>query len=256
MRSFLTAVLVAAVLAVGISPVAAQEGTPVPGNLAGISYTNIRFFLPYTPDGLAPGLTVTTEASGVCLEQSLADIGRSDAWVCADAMNNEHYDPCFENPFAAIDDESELICATSPFSTDVVRFTLTEPLRREKDVNDADIAPAPPAMPDEAAPRRGRKARQDAAVAVADPPPPPVDTAEAALHPYDIPWGLELANGERCTLLTGATAVMADERINYGCESGGLVIGEVDRSGPVWMVSFLASDAYASDYVPVTVAWT
>ena len=88
------------------------------------------------------------------------------------------------------------------------------------------------------------------------PCPPPADTAEMTIHPLDIPWAIELANGDRCTLLTGATAVLADERINYGCESGGSVLGELDRSGPVWMAFYLASDAYASDLVPVAVVWT
>jgi hypothetical protein len=254
MRSLLVTVLIIASAAFGIGSVAAQDGTPAAGTFAGVEYTNIRFFLPYTPDGLAPGLTVTAEASGVCLEQSLADVGRSDAWACADAMNNEQFDPCFENPFGPMDEQNELICAESPFSTDVVRFTLTEPLRRQKEMAAENVAPAAPAMPDDGTQRKAKKDRR-----AADQPEPPVpasDVAEMVIHPYDIPWGLELANGERCSLLTGATGVMADERINYGCESGGFVIGEVDRSGPVWMVSFLASDAYASDYVPVVVAWT
>jgi hypothetical protein len=130
-------------------------------------------------------------------------------------------------------------------------------LRRQKDVQPEDMAPAPPPSPDEDAPRKNRKGRQDRDAVAPEPPPVPVsDIAEVGIHPYDIPWGLELANGERCTLLTGATAVLADERINYSCEDGGFVLGEVDRSRPVWLVSYLAADAYASDLVPVAVAWT
>lgn len=252
MRSLIAAVLVTTSLMLGIGQATAQEATPAAANFSDLAYTNVRYFLPYTPDGPAPGLHVTAEASGACLELSLADIGRSDAWVCADAMSNEQFDPCFENPFGPMDEQDELICAASPFSTDVVRFTLTEPLQHEKAL-ESDVAPEGPMLTDQE-PRKGKKRHQDAAPPA--PPAAPSDVAEMAINPLDIPWAVELANGERCTLLTGATAVVADERINYGCESGGYVIGELDRSGPVWMASFLANDAYASDLVPVAVVWT
>jgi hypothetical protein len=248
MRYLLTALLAATILVGGIGMATAQQATPTAGTSASVAYTNIRFFLPYTPDGPASGLTVTSEASGVCLEQSLADIGRADAWVCVDSMSNEQFDPCFENPFESMDDPSELICPASPFSTDVVHFTLTEPLRRQKEMTDE--AGQPPMLSDQD-PRKGKKAHRGAGR-----PVPPVDTAEMVIDPLDIPWALELANGDRCTLLTGATAVLAGERLNYGCESGGSVLGELDRSGPVWMVFYLAKDAYASDLVPVAVVWT
>jgi hypothetical protein len=43
-------------------------------------------------------------------------------------------------------------------------------------------------------------------------------------------------------------------RINYGCP-GGSVIGDVDRTLPVWAVSYLANDATATDLIEVTAAW-
>jgi hypothetical protein len=254
MRYLLVAVLLAASLAVGMGPAAAQEATPTVSAQTSLSYTNVRYFLPYTPDGLAPGLNVTAEASGTCAELSLADIGRADAWFCSDATSNEQFDPCFENPFGPVDQQDELICASSPFLTDVVRFTLTEPLQREKDVQPEDIAAQAGMAPDQAPPLKGKKGRQDAALVEAA--APPSDVAETAIDPLDIPWAVELANGERCTLLTGATAVFAGQRLNYGCESGGYVIGELQRDSPVWMASFLAKDAYASDLIPVAVVWT
>ena len=254
MRYLLTVVLVATSLAAGISPAAAQQATPTASDLSSVAHTNVRYFLPYTPDGLAPGLNVTAEASGTCVELSLADIGRADAWDCSDATSSERFDPCFENTFGAIDEQSELICAESPFSTDVVRFTLTQPLQREKDVQPEDAAPQAAMEPDQASPKKGKKGRQNTMPAEAA--APPADVAETAIEPLDIPWAVELANGERCTLLTGATAVFAGQRLNYGCESGGYVIGELQRDGLVWMASFLAKDAYASDLVPVAVVWT
>ena len=232
----------------------AQEATPTSGDVASVARTNIRYFLPYTPDGLASGLTVRESVSGFCADSSLADVGRPDAWTCFAAETSQRYDPCFENPFGPIDGPGELICANSPFDTDVVGFTLTEPLQRFKEADPAAMAP------DEGR-DRGRAPGQDPySAAVDDPMAASVDAsadmAEVAIHPLDIPWALELANGERCTLLTGATAVLAGERINYGCEGGGMVLGEVNRDGPLWTVSYLAEGAFASDLVAVAVAWT
>jgi hypothetical protein len=249
----LVVVLVAVSLVGGIGSTVARQATPTAIDLASVPYTNVRYFLPYTADGLAPGLTVAAEATGVCTSLSLADIGRADAWACADSTSDELFDPCFENPFASTDQQGELICSASPFSTDVIRFSLTEPLQREKDMQAEDVAPQEATPPDQASPRKGKRDRQDLAPAEAV---PPSDSAEMAIDPLDIPWALELANGERCTLLTGATAVLAGQRLNYGCESGGYVIGELQRDGLVWLASFLASDAYASDLVPVAVVWT
>jgi hypothetical protein len=254
MRYLLTAMLVALGLAAGIGPAVAQDATPTATDLNSVAHTNVRYFLPFTPDGLAPGLNATGEASGTCVEQSLADIGRDDAWFCTDASSGDQYDPCFENTFGAIDEQNDLICAESPFSTDLVRFSLTEPLQRQKDVQTPDLAPQAAAAPDQAPARKGKKGRQD--MVSVEPAPAPSDVAETAIDPLDIPWAVELANGERCALLTGATAAFAGQRLNYGCESGGYIIGELQRDGLVWMASFLAKDAYASDLVPVTVVWT
>ena len=255
MRYLFTVVLVAVSLLAGIAPATAQEATPTATDFSGVAYTNVRYFLPFTPDGPAPGLNVTGEASGTCVEQSLADIGRADAWFCTDAASGDQYDPCFENTFGPIDEQNDLLCAESPFSTDVVHFALTEPLQREKDALTEDVAPQAAAVPDQAPPKKGKKDRQDMVPAEAA-PPPPTDVAETSIEPLDIPWAVELANGERCTLLTGATAVFAGQRLNYGCESGGYIIGELQRDGLVWFASFLAKDAFASDLVPVAVVWT
>lgn len=253
MRYLLTLMLLALSLVAGIGPAAAQEATPAATDLGSVVHTNIRYFLPFTPDGLAPGLNVAGEANGTCVEESLADIGRADAWSCTDSSTGDRYDPCFENSFGPIDEQSDLICAESPFSTDVVRFTLTDPLQREKD-DVEDAAPQMAASDDQEQPRKGKKDRQD--MAPADAAAPDAEVAETAIEPLDIPWAVELANGERCGLLTGATAVFAGQRLNYGCESGGYVIGELQRDGLVWFASFLAKDAYASDLVPVAVVWT
>jgi hypothetical protein len=254
MRYLLAVLLAALSLPGSIGPAAARQATPTPIDLASVPYTNVRYFLPFTPDGLAPGLTVAAEATGVCTSLSLADIGRADAWACADSTSAELFDPCFENPFASTDQPGELSCSASPFSTDVIRFSLTEPLLREKDMRVEDIAPQEPLASDQKPARKGKKDRYD--VISPEAAVPPSESADFAIDPLDIPWALELANGERCTLLTGATAVLAGQRLNYGCESGGYVIGELQRDGLVWKASFLARDAHASDLLPVAVVWT
>lgn len=70
-----------------------------------------------------------------------------------------------------------------------------------------------------------------------------------------LPWALELANGQHCTLFTGATAPVAGMRINYGCPGGFQVVGEIDRGQPVWRVFFQGEKTIALEQVDVAVAW-
>jgi hypothetical protein len=70
-----------------------------------------------------------------------------------------------------------------------------------------------------------------------------------------MPWALELANGDRCGLFTGATAPIAGMRINYGCPGGGQVVGDLDRSLPLWRVFYQKEGAPALEQVGVKVAW-
>lgn len=71
----------------------------------------------------------------------------------------------------------------------------------------------------------------------------------------NLPWALELANGQRCSLFTGATAPIAGMRINYGCSGGFIVVGDIDRSQPVWRVFFQGEKSIALEPVDVAVAW-
>lgn len=70
-----------------------------------------------------------------------------------------------------------------------------------------------------------------------------------------LPWALELANGQKCTQFTGATAPVAGMRINYGCPGGFTVVGDIDRSEPVWRVFFQGEKSIALEQVDVAVAW-
>jgi hypothetical protein len=70
-----------------------------------------------------------------------------------------------------------------------------------------------------------------------------------------LPWSLELANGQKCSAFTGATAPVAGMRINYGCPGGFTVVGDIDRSQPVWRVFFQGEKSIALEQVDVAVAW-
>lgn len=54
------------------------------------------------------------------------------------------------------------------------------------------------------------------------------------LQPKGEPWGLQLTNGDTCTFATGATDVVAGERLNYACSRDGWIIGAPDRSMANW----------------------
>ena len=208
----------------------AQDATPeadVGGTESPVQRTDVRYLLPFGPDGLNPGLTEAATVEGVCGFSSIVALDRPDAWDCM-SVDNEIFDPCFESPMLMPDELGLLACVEDPFSTEVTLLTLTEPLVREKEGTDAGGDPSI-AMGQE---------------------------ADDVLAPWDLPWALELANGDRCTLLHGTLTVMAGQTVHYGCVDGGMVLGETDRSQPVWRVNYLAEGDVASSLVDVDVAWS
>ena len=215
MRGLLVSLSVLVAL-VGFGPLAAlgQEATPGP-EVSASARTDTRFFLPLGPDGLNATLTAAENVRGTCTADSLATPDRPDAFDCI-GEDNRIYDPCFENPFASIDEPGELACVTDPFSAEVVLLAVDEPLPRAKE------APA----------------------------------GQGDIAPWALPWALELANGDRCTLLHGTLYVLAGETVYYGCEQNGAILGEVDHGQPVWTVNYLADGDVSSGLVDVTVAWS
>jgi hypothetical protein len=103
-------------------------------------------------------------------------------------------------------------------------LTLTEPLMREKEAPDAGMGMA--------------------------------QLADVSIDPWDLPWAVELANGDRCTLLGGTLTVVAGQTAHYGCEDGGVVFGEVNHVRPLWTVNYLAEGDAASTLVDVVAAWS
>jgi hypothetical protein len=217
MRRLLVLVSALVVLVtLGPTTVLGQEATPEPGGTA-LAQTDIRYVIPFGTEGLNAGLTVTDNLTGTCIGDSIAVSDRADAFRCL-GEGDQVYDPCFENSFAASDEPGDVACVTDPFGTEVVLLTIADPLPREKDV----------------------------------PPGPGGDP----FAPWDLPWALELANGDRCTLLHGTLIVIAGQTAHYGCENGGAVFGEVDHSRPLWTANYLAAGEVASNLVEVVAAWS
>ena len=54
------------------------------------------------------------------------------------------------------------------------------------------------------------------------------------LQPKRMPWGLRLTSGDTCVFVTGATDVVAGDRMNYACRKAGWIIGVPDRSTQIW----------------------
>ena len=208
--------------------VSAQDATPAAGaDATDVARTDIRYLLPFGPDGLNPALTVAATVEGVCGFSSIVALDRPDAWDCI-STDNEIFDPCFE-PFMQDPEElGQLACVEAPFATEVTLLNLTEPLVREKEATDPGADPAL---------NMGQ-------------------SADDTLAPWDLPWALELANGDQCTLLHGTLSVMAGQIVHYGCVEGGMVLGQTDRSQPLWTVNYLADGEVASRLVAVTVAWS
>ena len=211
----------------GPAIVTAQEATPTVDLATTAERTDIRYVLPFDPDGLNPELSTAATVEGVCGFSSIVALGRPDAWDCITA-DNEIFDPCFE-PFM-MDPEAlgQLACLDSPFADEVTLLTLTEPLARQKEAGDPGADPAQAMSPGD----------------------------DATIEPWDLPWAIDLANGDQCTLLHGTLTVLAGQTVHYSCVEGGMVLGEMDRSQPLWMVSYMGEGERASHLVAVRTAWS
>jgi hypothetical protein len=94
-----------------------------------------------------------------------------------------------------------------------------------------------------------------ALMTLSEPLPVAVEMSPAPLAAA-LPWALELENGDRCLLNTGATLLIAGLRANYGCESAAIILGDPDRSAPVWQVFILPlTGRYYMEQIGVAVAW-
>jgi hypothetical protein len=68
-----------------------------------------------------------------------------------------------------------------------------------------------------------------------------------------LPWGIELADGQRCAFLGGATDLVDDLRANYGCDHG--TVYGAPTGDPQWMVRYRPEGTDRLTTVAVTTAW-
>ena len=216
-------VLVGILSLVVLVPIAviAQDTTPEaqPDAATGDGTRTIpAYVFPYDSDGLNAGLTVAGNVSGTCAFESLMTPGRPDAWDCL-GEDTQVYDPCFENPFAP---------PAEPGEAPGELACMTSPFGNEVVLLSLD------------APLDRNKETT------------PAPAAEA----WNLPWGLELAGGERCLLLADIDVVLAGEAVHYDCADGGTILGVVDRSQPLWTVMYLADGDMVTTLADVAVAWS
>jgi hypothetical protein len=89
-------------------------------------------------------------------------------------------------------------------------------------------------------------------------PTEPLPTARRPERPLieGRPWALELTDGSRCTLLTGATSGVAGMRVNYGCQGGqASAVGDLDRRAPQWRIFVIPADGITMEQASVGTAW-
>jgi hypothetical protein len=70
-----------------------------------------------------------------------------------------------------------------------------------------------------------------------------------------LPWAIELADGAKCLPLTGATNVIASQRLGYDCTRGVGLYGSVQRSSSVWMMYTGTPHSVQLTLQPIGIAW-
>jgi hypothetical protein len=71
-----------------------------------------------------------------------------------------------------------------------------------------------------------------------------------------LPWGIVTGSGKHCFMLSGATATVAGQRINYGCSGGGQLIGSPQRDTSRWTILFERNfNAHQLTSVGIAAAW-
>lgn len=69
------------------------------------------------------------------------------------------------------------------------------------------------------------------------------------------PWAIQLTNGANCQELSGATTLVAGQRLGYGCTGGAGLYGNVHRSGQVWTIYEGTPHSATLALKPIAVAW-
>jgi hypothetical protein len=196
-----------------------------------ITRTETAIFHPWT-DRLAvkPSFTVEKRVKGNCFDGSGADFGNANAYRCF--SGHLIYDPCFAPDTLWQRARGEtLVCIGGPWEP---RVTLLTVIRLNK----------PEAFPGHPLPTREEM---------------------IAYRKKANPWALELPGGIGCIFVSGASMELADRRYNYICFDEddpvygenhiGWVLGDPNRSEPVWRVQFSRTGETAFEEVLVKKAW-
>jgi serine/threonine protein kinase len=69
------------------------------------------------------------------------------------------------------------------------------------------------------------------------------------------PWAIQLGDGTNCLAISGATSLIAGQRLGYGCSGGVGLYGEVQRKGSVWMIYVGTAHSATLAVKPIAVAW-
>lgn len=171
--------------------------------------TEVVIIEPWTAGGLASGFSVVAEASGSCFAGALT-AARADAWRCSVERAEE------EAP------DGSLLPAYSQ---------LLDPCLEN---------PYDPAGP------LACLGLDGAVTLLTLTEPLPREYANTA-DLGTLPIAITLDNGDECALATGATLTVdvagEQQRINYFCGSGGVLIGRPDTSDVIWTI-YYSTDPY------------
>ncbi|MEU1596052.1 serine/threonine-protein kinase [Streptomyces sp. NPDC005708] len=69
------------------------------------------------------------------------------------------------------------------------------------------------------------------------------------------PITIVLANGARCSFAGGGTTTLAGQRLNYGCDNGGSLYGNPNKTAALWTISYSAPNSGASVSTPITTVY-
>ena len=67
----------------------------------------------------------------------------------------------------------------------------------------------------------------------------------------ELPWAMVTADGRRCVFMTGATALVGGERINYGCTDHSYLIGDPDTRRPLWTIRSVRHFTFKEMHAPI-----
>ncbi len=200
--------------------------------------TNIHLFDPMLETGpLATHFSKVIHVNGSCNAESNVDPVPETSRCFA---GNSIYDPCWGVL------STRVICVLTPWSTEVVVLTVQtytffvgKPPRWKTITWDPRSDEPPPSAP--FGPGR------------------PLDVTKT-----EPAWALQLANGKRCIMVSGATYTVAGQRANYICSQTGdfygpeavdWVIGYPDRTRSPWDVAYLPAGQVDTETILVLDAW-